>query len=114
MPSRLIKLKLLVTLLMGLGFVAKGETRTVNVAVVGFTVNTAFTTAKEKGYYRDEGLEVRFILMNAVVASRALIARDVEFASLSGAALTGILAGAPPPLSLLLSLPSSPLALRQA
>lgn len=95
MVIRLLELKVLVCLLVILGLFVRGETRTVNVAVVGFTVNTAFTTAKEKGYYRDEGLEVRFILMNAVVASRALIARDVEFASLSGAALTGILAGAP-------------------
>ena len=77
------------------GFAAVGEARTVNMAVVGFTVNTAFVTAKEKGYYRDEGLEVQFILMNAVVASRALIARDVDFASLSGSGLAAILAGAP-------------------
>lgn len=95
MASRLMGLKILVTLWITLGLIAQGETRTVNVAVVGFTVNTAFTTAKEMGYYREEGLEVQFILMNAVVASRALIARDVEFASLSGAALTAILAGAP-------------------
>ena len=77
------------------GSAAAGEARTVNVAVVGFTVNTAFTAAKERGYYRDEGLEVQFVLMNAVVATRALIARDVDFASLSGAGLTAILAGAP-------------------
>ena len=95
MANCLFGLKILVCFLTIFSFVAKGETRTVNMAVVGFTVNTAFTTAKEKGYYREEGLEVQFILMNAVVASRALIARDVEFASLSGAALTGILAGAP-------------------
>ena len=95
MASRLMGLKILLTLWIVLIIGARGETRTVNMAVVGFTVNTAFTTAKERGYYREEGLEVQFILMNAVVASRALIARDVEFASLSGAALTGILAGAP-------------------
>mgnify|MGYP001563781562 CR=1 FL=1 len=95
MVIRLLELKVLVCLLVILGLFVRGETRTVNVAVVGFTVNTAFTTAKERGYYREEGLEVQFILMNAVVASRALIARDVDFASLSGAGLTAILAGAP-------------------
>jgi NitT/TauT family transport system substrate-binding protein len=95
MVIRLSGLIIIACLLAIFGFVAKGETRTVNVAVVGFTVNTAFTTAKEKGYYSEEGLEVRFILMNAVVASHALIARDVEFASLSGAALTAVIAGAP-------------------
>jgi NitT/TauT family transport system substrate-binding protein len=95
MAIRLLELRIIICLLTIFGFFARGETRTVNVAVVGFTVNTAFTTAKEKGYYLEEGLEVQFILMNAVVASRALMARDVEFASLSGAALTAILAGAP-------------------
>jgi len=95
MDNPLFGLKILVCLLLVLAFGARGETRTVNVAVVGFTVNTAFTAAKEKGYYREEGLEVQFILMNAVVASRALISRDVDFASLSGAGLTAILAGAP-------------------
>ena len=95
MVKRLSASRLILCLLTIFGFAAIGDARTVNVAVVGFTVNTAFTSAKEKGYYRDEGLEVQFILMNAVVASRALIAKDVEFASLSGAALTAIVAGAP-------------------
>ncbi len=95
MAIRLLELRIIICVLTIFGFFARGETRTVNVAVVGFTVNTAFTTAKEKGYYLEEGLEVQFILMNAVVASRALVARDVEFSSLSGAALTAILAGAP-------------------
>lgn len=95
MTIRSRALKIVTYLLILFGLAAQCESRTVNMAVVGFTVNTAFTTAMEKGYYREEGLEVRFILMNAVVASRALIAKDVEFASLSGAALTGILAGAP-------------------
>lgn len=95
MASSSFGLKILVCLLTIFSLVARGETRTVNMAVVGFTVNTAFTTAKEKGYYAEEGLEVQFILMNAVVATRALIARDVEFTSLSGAAITAILAGAP-------------------
>ncbi len=91
----LFRLKILVSVLMISSLVARAEAGTVNVAIVGFTVNAAFTTAKERGYYREEGLDVQFILMNAVVASRALIARDVEFASLSGAALTAVLAGAP-------------------
>lgn len=55
----------------------------------------AFTVAKEQGYYRQEGLDVNFVLMTAPLASRALIGGNVEFATVGGSALTAILAGAP-------------------
>ncbi len=87
MAMRLLGVKFFAYLFLVFGFVAGGEARTVNVAVVGFTVNTAFTTAKEKGYYKEEGLEVQFILMNAVVASRALIPRVALFVVCGSASL---------------------------
>jgi NitT/TauT family transport system substrate-binding protein len=69
---------------------------TVNVAVPSYSMSLiAFATAKEQGYYRQEGLDVNFILMTAPLASRALIGGNVEFATVGGSALTGILAGAP-------------------
>lgn len=73
-----------------------GQTRTVHVAVPSYSMSLiAFAVAKEKGYYRQEGLDVDFVLMTAPLASRALIGGNVEFATIGGSALTGILAGAP-------------------
>jgi NitT/TauT family transport system substrate-binding protein len=55
----------------------------------------AFMAAKERGYYRQEGLDVNFVLMPAAIASRALIAGNVDFATVGGSALTASLGGAP-------------------
>ena len=52
-----------------------GLTMTVNVAVPSFSMSlVAFMATNERGYYRQEGLEVNFVLMPAVIASRAWIA----------------------------------------
>src|ERR1044071_4549321 len=70
--------------------------RTINIAVPSYSMSLiAFMIAKEKGYYRQEDLDVNFVLMTAPLASRALIGGNVEFATVGGSALTGILAGAP-------------------
>ena len=55
----------------------------------------AFTTTRDKGYYRDEGLDVELILMSAPTASRALLSGDVEVATVGGAGLPPLLSGAP-------------------
>jgi len=55
----------------------------------------AFTAAKEKGYYREEGLDVEFVWMSAPVAVQALIGGNVEFSTVSGSAIPAMLAGAP-------------------
>ncbi|HEU4342920.1 MAG TPA: ABC transporter substrate-binding protein [Candidatus Binatia bacterium] len=55
----------------------------------------AFTTSRDKGYYRDEGLDVELILMSAPIASRALVSGDVEAATVGGAGLPPVLSGAP-------------------
>ena len=69
---------------------------TVNVAVPSFSMSlVAFMAAKERGYYRQEGLDVNFVLMPAAIASRALIAGNVDFATVGGSALTAALGGAP-------------------
>ena len=73
-----------------------GFATTVNVAVPSFSMSlVAFMAAKEKGYYRQEGLDVNFVLMPAAIASRALIAGNVDFATVGGSALTASLGGAP-------------------
>jgi len=69
---------------------------TVNVAVPSYSMSlVAFMVAKERGYYRQEGLDVNFVLMPAPIASRALIGGNVEFATVGGSALTASLGGAP-------------------
>ena len=55
----------------------------------------AFSTSRDKGYYRDEGLDVELILMSAPIASRALLSGDVEVATVGGAGLPLVLSGAP-------------------
>ena len=73
-----------------------GLAATVNVAVPSFSMSlVAFMAAKERGYYRQEGLDVNFVLMPAAIASRALIAGNVDFATVGGSALTASLGGAP-------------------
>jgi ABC-type nitrate/sulfonate/bicarbonate transport system substrate-binding protein len=54
-----------------------------------------FTIAREKGYYRAEGLDVELILMSAPNASRALLSGDVTVATVGGAGLPPVLRGSP-------------------
>ena len=69
---------------------------TVSVAVPSFSMSlVAFMAARERGYYREEDLDVNFVLMPAAIASRALIAGNVDFATVGGSALTAALGGAP-------------------
>ena len=55
----------------------------------------AFTIARDKGYYRAEGLDVELILMSAPIASRALLSGDVTVATVGGAGLPPVLRGSP-------------------
>jgi NitT/TauT family transport system substrate-binding protein len=55
----------------------------------------AFTAAKERGYYKEEGLDVEFVWMSAPVAVQALIGGNVEFSTVSGSAIPAMLSGAP-------------------
>src|SRR5918997_2823237 len=92
MIKNLPKISLLLCLLIpGISFA-----RTVNVAVPSYSMSlVAFMAAKERGYYQEEGLDVNFVLMPAAIASRALIAGNVDFATVGGSALTASLGGAP-------------------
>ena len=54
-----------------------------------------FTIARDKGYYRAEGLDVELILMSAPIASRALLSGDVTVATVGGAGLPPVLRGSP-------------------
>jgi NitT/TauT family transport system substrate-binding protein len=75
---------------------ASVEAARVRVAIPSMThAVLAFSTSRDKGYYRDEGLEVELILMSAPIASRALVSGDVEAATVGGAGLPPVLSGAP-------------------
>jgi NitT/TauT family transport system substrate-binding protein len=89
-------IKVLVVLILAVLLPGNARAATVNVAVPSFSMSLiAFVTAKERGYYRQEGLDVNFVLMPAPIASRALIAGNVDFATVGGSALTASLGGAP-------------------
>jgi ABC-type nitrate/sulfonate/bicarbonate transport system substrate-binding protein len=55
----------------------------------------AFYVGIEKGYYKQEGLDVELILMRAPVANLSLIGGDVNFSTVPAAALNAALRGAP-------------------
>ena len=75
---------------------AQVEAAPVRVAIPSTThAVLAFTTTRDKGYYREEDLDVELILMSAPIASRALLGGDVEVATVGGAGLPPVLSGAP-------------------
>ena len=56
---------------------------------------TAFTIARDHGYYRQEGLDVQLIVMPSAVGTQALLGGNVKFSTGGGAGLLPILRGAP-------------------
>ena len=56
---------------------------------------TAFVVARERGYFREEGLDVQLIVMPSAVGTQALIAGNVKFSTIGGAGLLPTLRGAP-------------------
>ena len=74
--------------------VAEARKVTVGVPVLDVTQSALFL-AKDKGFYRKEGLEVDLILMRGAVANQALIAGNVEFTTVPTAGLQAALQGAP-------------------
>ena len=70
--------------------------RKVHVAIPSISPSSiVFVIAKEKGYYREEGLDLDLIVMPAAVATQALIGGDVAFVGTGGAGLIPVLRGAP-------------------
>src|SRR5918996_5290198 len=91
-----LRVKVFVCLLTLFGFLAGAEARTIHVAVPTLSmVVIAFTAAKEKGYYQDEGLDVNLVVMRDTLGISALIGGNADFASMSGAGFTAILGGMP-------------------
>jgi NitT/TauT family transport system substrate-binding protein len=75
---------------------ATAEARKVQMAVATFSQSVLpMVVAQEKGYFREEDLDVDLILMTAAVANMALLGGNVDFIS-SGPSVVGAIArGAP-------------------
>jgi NitT/TauT family transport system substrate-binding protein len=56
---------------------------------------TTFVVARDRGYYREEGLDVQLIVMPSATGTQALIGGNVKFSTVGGAGLLPILRGAP-------------------
>jgi ABC-type nitrate/sulfonate/bicarbonate transport system substrate-binding protein len=90
--SRIIPLFLLLLLLNS----RNGKAEVVKIAIPSTTQAVLpFTIARDKGYYRAEGLDAELILMSAPIASRALLSGDVTVATVGGAGLPPVLRGSP-------------------
>ena len=91
-----LRLSILICLLISSGLSGRAEAVTVRVAVPTLSmVVIAFTAAKERGYYRDEGLDVDLVQMRDTLGISALIGGNVDFASMSGAGMTAMVGGVP-------------------
>ncbi len=84
-------------MILALTYEAHGqEPRKIRVAIPSFSVNAGSTLIpKQLGYWRDEGLDVDVIVVRAAASLLALSAREVDFATLGGGALLGIIRGLP-------------------
>lgn len=68
----------------------------VNVSIPSLSMDQApYVIAKEKGFFRQEGIEPRFILLHSAIASKALVSRDVDFNTSGSPAVNAAVAGLP-------------------
>jgi len=73
----------------------RADARTVRIALPGYNVTQiVFFAAKERGFYKEEGLDVDLIQMTGTLANLALVTGEVEFSSVPAAAMSANLRGA--------------------
>jgi len=56
---------------------------------------SAFAIARERGYYRQEGLDVQLVVIPSALGMQALLAGNIKFSTAGGSGLLPILRGAP-------------------
>jgi len=67
----------------------------IRIAIPGYNITQiAFFVAKERGFFKDEGLDVELIQMTGTLANLALMTGEVPFTSVPTAAMTANLRGA--------------------
>jgi NitT/TauT family transport system substrate-binding protein len=78
-----------------IGIPAESSARKIRVAIPGYNITqVVFFTAKQKGFYKEEGLDVDLIQMTGTLSNLALMTSEVEFTSVPTAAMTANLRGA--------------------
>src|SRR5215467_13909043 len=86
----------IITYFLGLFWCMQTAEATIRVGVADISQSQlSVFVAKDKGYYRQEGLDVELILMPGAIANQALIAGNVEYTTVPTAGLTAALQGAP-------------------
>ena len=72
------------------------ESRKIYVAIPAVTPSVStFAIARDRGYYREEGLDVELVVMPSAVGTQALIGGNVKFSTHGGASMPPLLRGAP-------------------
>lgn len=72
------------------------DLRKIYVAIPAVTPSVStFAISKDRGYYREEGLDVELVVMPSAVGTQALIGGNVKFSTLGGASMPPLLRGAP-------------------
>jgi ABC-type nitrate/sulfonate/bicarbonate transport system substrate-binding protein len=67
----------------------------IRIAIPGYNITQiAFFVARERGFFKEEGLDVELIQMSGTVANLALMSGEVPFTSVPTAAMTANLRGA--------------------
>jgi NitT/TauT family transport system substrate-binding protein len=94
-----MKVKLSLTIMLALFAVFLSRTvahaKPIRIAIPGFNITQiAFFVARERGFFKDEGLDVELIQMTGTVANLALMTGEVPFTSVPTAAMTANLRGA--------------------
>jgi NitT/TauT family transport system substrate-binding protein len=71
------------------------QAKPIRIAIPGFNITQiAFFVARERGFFKDEGLDVELIQMTGTLANLALMTGEVPFTSVPTAAMTANLRGA--------------------
>jgi NitT/TauT family transport system substrate-binding protein len=72
-----------------------GMAKPIRVAIPGYNITQiAFFIARERGFFKEEGLDVELVQMTGTVANLALMTGEVPFTSVPTAAMTANLRGA--------------------
>jgi NitT/TauT family transport system substrate-binding protein len=78
-----------------LGGEKSSRTTPVRIAIVSkSTLDLPFWVARERGFFRDEGLDAEIVLMRSNLTLQAMTAGSVDFGTATGAAINAIVAGA--------------------
>jgi NitT/TauT family transport system substrate-binding protein len=90
----ILRISFFLLAVLGLDFQA-GEARTVRVSVPAASISvTAFFVARDRGFYKQEGLDVQLIQMPGGIAIQALVAGGLDFSTVV-AGLSAAIRGAP-------------------